>query len=166
MPLEEYAERGESDSNEIDARNLCAVASSGVVHLTLQARQRDDALADSIRVRRHPLALGRVELVERFFDRLRIERHDRRLTIAANRRAFDVDRCAAARASNRAHARFQALQLGRIERPYEVLLAQELEERCKAPMTVTAAVIREPRRMLQIVCQREERLATRTRQLQ
>src|SRR5205814_4512754 len=95
----------------------------------------------------------------------RVERNDRCLTIAANRRTLDVDRRAAARAPNRAHARLQSFQLGGRERPHEVLLAQELEEWCKPPMTVTAAVIREPRRMLQIVRQREERLAARTRQL-
>ncbi|HYT98471.1 MAG TPA: hypothetical protein VEO36_14205, partial [Casimicrobiaceae bacterium] len=80
MPPQKNAERRHSDPNEINARNFGAVTSSSVCHFAIEPRQCDDAIADSIRVRRDALSLGSIELVERFFDGVWIERHDRRLT--------------------------------------------------------------------------------------
>ena len=60
---------------------------------------------------------------------------------------------------------FQTFELARLEWADEVLFAHELEKRRQPPVPVAATIVGEARRMLQVLRQREQRVAARAREL-
>src|ERR1017187_2564631 len=103
----------------------------------------------------------RLELPDHARHLLQVQHRHRRAAVRAHRVLDQVDRRAAVGTVNRLYVLPQLLELLRRERPDEILLPQEIDERDQAPVAAVASPVLKRRAALHVVRQKQAPVAAR-----